>query len=134
MCLLQKSFQENLHSWQDKFDTGIVEFWEYRAGNGGDYGLNWLNCGLRWYFGSSRIVIFYLLKSFKANNGGSITNIIEICEHPDWKKKITHLFSMHNGRNPLLNDRLFEELKDNTKAESGKVDAFLKTGSIMYSF
>ena len=41
---------------------------------------------------------------------------------------------MHNGRNPLLNDRLFEELKDNTKAESGKVDAFLKTGSIMYSF
>ena len=70
----------------------------------------------------------------KANNGGSITNIIEICEHPDWKKKITHLFSMHNGRNPLLNDRLFEELKDNTKAESGKVDAFLKTGCTMYSW
>ena len=40
---------------------------------------------------------------------------------------------MHNGRNPLLNDRLFEELKDNTKAESGKVDAFLKTGFIVYS-
>ena len=99
-----------------------------------NYSLNWLNCGYKWYFGSSRIVIFYLLKSFKANNGGSITNIIEICEHPDWKKKITHLFSMHNGRNPLLNDRLFEELKDNTKAESGKVDAFLKTGSIVYSF
>ena len=40
---------------------------------------------------------------------------------------------MHNGRNALLNDRLFEELKDNTKAESVKVDAFLKTGCIVYS-
>ena len=35
---------------------------------------------------------------------------------------------MHNSRNALLNDRLFEELKKSKKADSVKVDAFLKTG------
>lgn len=34
VCLLQKSFQENLYSWQDKFDTGIDEFGEYRVDRG----------------------------------------------------------------------------------------------------
>ena len=35
---------------------------------------------------------------------------------------------MHNERKAALNDQLFEILKEGTKAEFGKVDAFLKTG------
>ena len=59
----------------------------------------------------------------------SIEHVLELCGHPDWSTKINQLFSMHNGRNPALNDQLFETLKLGANAEFTKVDAFLKTGS-----
>ena len=42
-CLLQKSFQENLYSWQDKFDTGTNEFWQYWANKGKPRFLAWIS-------------------------------------------------------------------------------------------
>ena len=41
---------------------------------------------------------------------------------------------MHNERKAALNDQLFEILKEGTKAQFGKVDAFLKTGLNPSSF
>lgn len=55
--------------------------------------------------------------------------IIPLCKHPDWKRKITQLFSMHNGRNSLLNDRLREEFYDGSMAYYNKIEAFLHCGA-----
>ena len=74
------------------------------------------------------IIFVSSLKSKKANAEQSIEQILEICIHPDWRTKITQLFSMHNGRKAALNDQFFETLKEGAKAEFKIVDAFLRTG------
>ena len=76
-------------------------------------------------------ILVFIKSSKKANDLGTIANIIDIVDHQDWRTKITRLFSMHNDRNSVLNDQLCEELK-NTSVESAKIDAFLKTGSFCF--
>ena len=80
------------------------------------------------------IIFISSLKSKKANAEQSIEQILEICIHPDWRTKITQLFSMHNGRKTALNEQFFETLKEGSKAEFQIVDAFLRTGSQASSY
>ena len=114
-CFSQNYFQENLKSWQDKYNLGTDKSKNFKS-----YMKKYMKCRF--------LSLLSSLKSKKANEEKNIAYILQLCGHPDWSTKINQLFSMHNGRNPALNDQLFEILKEGAKAEFDKVEAFLKTG------
>ena len=109
-CFMQDGFQENLQSWQTKFEKGIFEFRENKP-----------------YYIDHIIQNFY--KSFKANTDNSIADLLPICDHPDWNENIPKLFSMHASRDPASNNLLYKKLEEGTGAALNIIDSFLTTGN-----
>ena len=70
-CFSQKDFQEDLKSWQEKYNLGTD-----KRKNQYCYNNLRMICRLN--------VLNLSLKSKKANTEKSIEHILELCVHPDW--------------------------------------------------